>query len=267
MNASDREKRVALVTGASSGIGLELGRQAAADGFNLVLVARNRDALDTLARELREAHGVEARVLAKDLADPGAPSEIFAELARAGVTVDVLVNSAGIGTWGRYAELDPEGELRQIRVNVVALAHLTRLFLPEMVRRGAGRVLNVASTAAFQPGPLMATYYASKAYVLSFSEALAEELAGTGVTVTVLCPGPTSTNFQRRAKMENVRIASGTLAMHSSSSVARAGWRGMMRGKRVVIPGVINWLLVESVRLGPRRLVAAIAHRMNAHPS
>jgi uncharacterized protein len=264
MNGSGNERRTALVTGASSGIGLELARAAAADGFDVVLVGRNRDALERLAAGLRADHGVAATALAKDLAEPRAVAEIFAATEGGGVRVDALVNSAGIGTWGRYSELDPEGELRQIRVNVVALAHLTRLFLPEMVRRGRGRVLNVASTAAFQPGPLMATYYATKAYVLSFSEALAAELAGSGVTVTVLCPGPTRTDFQRRAGMQGVRIADGRLAMQSAATVASAGWRGMKRGKRIVVPGPLNNLLVQAVRFAPRRLVTGIAGRLNA---
>jgi len=263
MQESGNARETALITGASSGIGLELARAAAADGFDLVLVARNREALEALARELHEAHGTEVRVVAKDLAAPLAPAEIFAELAGAGVRVEVLANNAGVGTWGRFDELDPEGEMRTVRVNVAALTHLTALLLPEMVRRGRGRVLNVASTAGFQPGPLMATYYASKAYVLSFSEALAAELAGTGVTVTVLCPGPTRSDFQRRAGMHRVRIASGTLAMQSCATVARAGWRGMKHGKRVVVPGWINKALVQSVRFGPRRLVSAISHRLN----
>ena len=266
MNGSGNARKTALITGASSGIGLELARAAAADGCDLVLVARSKDALERLAEELRGAHGVAARVIAKDLAEPQAPAEIAAELAAAGVNVEVLVNDAGVGTWGRFADRDPEGEMRTVRVNVAALTHLAALFLPEMVRRGSGRVLNVASTAAFQPGPLMAVYYASKAYVLSFSEALAAELAATGVTVTVLCPGPTRSDFQRRAGMHKVRIASGTIAMQSCATVARAGWRGMRRGKRVVIPGWINKALVQSVRFGPRRLVAAVALRLNARP-
>ncbi len=267
MDGSGNARPTALVTGASSGIGLELARAAAADGFDLVLVARNREALERLAEELRAAHGVAARVLAADLADPAAPRKIVAELEAAGVCVDALVNNAGVGTWGRFDELDPEGELRTLQVDILALTHLARLFLPGMVRRGGGRVLNVASTAAFQPGPLMATYYAAKAYVLSFSEALAAELAGTGVTVTVLCPGPTRSDFQRRAGMEGVRVASGFPVMQSSAAVARAGWRAMRRGTRVVIPGLLNRALVQSVRLGPRRLVTAIAHRLNARAS
>ncbi len=266
MDGTGNARKTALITGASSGIGLELARAAAADGFDVVLVARNRYALETLAAELRAAHGVEARVLVVDLAGPGAAAEVFAAPAGAGVRVDALVNDAGVGWWGRFHELDPEGEMRTVRVDVAAPTHMCALFLPAMVRRGTGHVLNVASTAGFQPGPLMATYYASKAYVLSLSEALAAELAGTGVTVTVLCPGPTRTDFQRRAGMQKIRIASGTIAMQSAATVARVGWRAMKRGKRVVVPGLLNKLLVQSVRFGPRRLVTAIAHRLNARP-
>jgi len=267
MGASRRTRGTALITGASGGIGLALAREAAADGFDLVLVARNGEALGALAEEARDAHGVSVRAIAKDLAVPGAPAEIFAELAGAGVHADVLVNNAGFGTWGRFAELDPEGELRMVRVNVLALTHLTRLFLPGMVERGRGRVLNVASTAGFLPGPLMAVYYASKAYVLSFSEALAAELGGSGVTVTALCPGPTRTGFQGAAKMEGARLVSGLVPVHDAATVARAGWRGAMRGKRIVVPGLLNKLSVQSVRLGPRRLIAAIVLRLNGRPA
>ena len=260
-------RQTALITGASGGIGLELARAAAADGFDVVLLARSRERLEALGRELRAAHGVEVRVLAADLADPRAPAEAFAELARGGVAVDVLVNNAGYGTWGRFVDLDLEGELGMLQVNVVALTHLTRLFLPEMLRRARGRVLNVASTAAFQPGPLMAVYYASKAFVLSFSEALDAELAGTGVSVTALCPGPTRSGFQERARMDGARLTGGLLAMQDTAAVARVGWRAMRSGRRIAIPGAVNRLLAYSVRLAPRRVITAVAHRLNDRPS
>ncbi|HZC76160.1 MAG TPA: SDR family oxidoreductase, partial [Ktedonobacterales bacterium] len=193
----------ALVTGASSGIGEELARLFARDGYDLVLVARGKTQLEALAAELRQRHGVSLTVLATDLAQPAAAQAIYDELTRAGITVDVLVNNAGYATYGSFTEIPAETELAMLQVNMAALTHLCKLFLPPMVRRGSGRVLNVASTAAFQPGPLMAAYYASKAYVLSLSEALANELRGTGVTVTALCPGPTRSGFQSRAKMED----------------------------------------------------------------
>ncbi|HLM57292.1 MAG TPA: SDR family NAD(P)-dependent oxidoreductase, partial [Pyrinomonadaceae bacterium] len=175
------EKLTALVTGASGGIGEELARLFAADGHDLVLVARSEDKLNALAKELSAKHGVETLVLASDLARPEAPREIFEQLGREGVVVDALVNNAGFGSYGLFAETELEKELELLQVNVVALTHLTKLFLPIMITLKQGYVMNVASTAAFQPGPLMAVYYASKAYVLSLSEALANECEGTGV--------------------------------------------------------------------------------------
>ncbi len=268
MTTSGNDRQTVLVTGASSGIGLEVAREAAAEGNDVVLVARSADKLEKLAAELRAAHGVTVRIVAKDLGAPGAPAEIVGELDRAGVRIDVLVNNAGIGTWGRFADSDPREELAELQLNVVALTHLTRLVLAGMVARRHGRILNVASTAAFQPGPLMATYYASKAYVLSFSEALDHELAGTGVRVTTLCPGPTTSGFQARARMQNARLVSGgVLGMMDAATVARAGWRGMKRGKRMVIPGLMNWMVAESVRFAPRRMATAIAASLNASKS
>src|SRR5438128_1555599 len=196
----------ALITGASSGIGLELAKLFARDEHDVVLVARRADKLKQLAAQLGSAHNIRATVIPADLADPAAPEEIFRALRAADVELDVLVNNAGFGVTGPFLATDAAAELRMIQVNVTALTHLTKLFLPGMLGRGAGRVLNVASTAGFQPGPLMAVYYATKAYVISFSDALAEELRGTGVTVTCLCPGPTKTGFQEAAHMDGVRI-------------------------------------------------------------
>ena len=248
----------ALVTGASSGIGWELARALAEDGHDLVLVSRNGPRLEKLARDLESAGNVRVRALARDLSDPAAPASIAKELATAGVAIEVLVNNAGFGVYGPFAETSGDQELDMIRLNVTAVTDLTKLFLPGMLERRRGRILNVASTAAFQPGPLMAVYYATKAYVLSFSEALANELQGSGVTVTALCPGPTITNFQKRARMERTRLFSSPLSMEARS-VARAGLSGMKRGRRVVIPGIGNKLLVQSVRFSPRRLVAMVA--------
>jgi len=195
--------QTALVTGASSGIGLELARLFAAGGYGLVLVARSGGKLEELANELRNRHGVDVRVMAIDLARPESSEELVRELEQAGVAVDVLVNNAGFATFGPFAETHLRAELEELQLNVVTLTHLTKKLLPGMLARRRGGVLNVASTAAFQPGPLMAVYYASKAYVLSFTEALAEELRGTGVTISALCPGPTVTGFQKRAAMED----------------------------------------------------------------
>ncbi len=202
-----RENRLtALVTGASSGIGEDLARLFAADGHNLVLVARGGERLHALAGELRDRKRIAASVIVADLSDPASPDRIARELVENGQQIDVLVNNAGFGQYGMFAKVDPVELGRLLQVNVSALTLLTRLLLPGMLSRRSGRVLNVASTAAFQPGPLMAPYYASKAYVLSLSEALAEETRGTGVTVTCLCPGPTTTRFQARAGMQKSKL-------------------------------------------------------------
>lgn len=253
----------ALVTGASSGIGLELARLFAADGHDLVLVARRGDALKQLAAELGSRHGVRATVIAADLADPIGPAEIARSVEAAGLEIEFLVNNAGYGMHGRFAQADAAEELAMLQVNVVALTHLTSLFLPAMLARGRGRVMNVASTAAFQPGPLMAVYYASKAYVLSFTEALAEEVRGTGVTVTALCPGPTTSGFQARARMEAARLVRINPFMADAASVAAAGYAGLMRGKRIVIPGIANKLLAQSVRFAPRVFATKVAALLN----
>ena len=255
-------RQTALVTGASGGIGLELARLFAAGGYDLVLVARSAGRLEELAGELRSRHGITARVLAKDLARPESPDEVFQELEAAGVAVDVLVNNAGFATFGPFAEIDLGKELEELQLNVVTLTHLTKRFLPGMLARKRGGVLNVASTAGFQPGPLMAVYYATKAYVISFSEALAEEVSGTGLTVSVLCPGPTETGFQRRASMEESKLFSGLLQVADAASVARAGYEGFRAGKRVVIPGLINKVGVQSIRVTPRALATKVIKKM-----
>jgi short-subunit dehydrogenase len=249
-------KLTALVTGASGGIGEELARLFAADGHSLVLVARSRDKLARLAEELKQKHGVSARVLAADLARPESPQEIFAELQGVGVHVDALVNNAGFGSYGPFAETDLKSELELLQVNVVALTHLTKLFLPAMLGRRRGYVMNVASTAAFQPGPLMAVYYASKAYVLSFSEALANECEGSNVRVSALCPGPTETGFVAAAGMGDSKLFD--RAVMDARTVAEAGYRGMLAGKTVVIPGFRNNLLARSIGFFPRNLVTKV---------
>jgi len=251
---------LALVTGASAGIGMELARRLAAGGHDLVLVARRADELRALAESLAAAHGVTAHVIPADLADPAVPQRLFDEVSARGLAVDVLVNNAGFGLLGPFADADPGRTMAMVRVNVAALTHLTGLFLPGMRERGRGRILNVASTAAFQPGPLMAVYYATKAYVLSFSEALHKELAGTGVTVTCLCPGPTKTEFAAASGMAGTMIFSGPNVM-AAGPVADAGYRGMMKGKRVVVPGLFNRLLIGAGRLAPRGLVLTLVKR------
>ena len=249
-------KMTALVTGASGGIGEELARLFAADGHGLVLVARSRDKLSALAEELSDRHNVSARVIAADLARAEAPREIFDELRRDDIAVDALVNNAGIGSYGPFAETDEKTELDLLQINVVALTHLTKLFLPAMIARRRGYVLNVASTAAFQPGPLMAVYYASKAYVLSFTEALANETSGTGVRVSALCPGPTETGFVAAAGMSESKLFDANVM--SARSVAVEGYRGMLSGKTIVIPGFRNQLLASGYRFAPRSLITKI---------
>ncbi|HYT04297.1 MAG TPA: SDR family oxidoreductase [Gemmatimonadales bacterium] len=258
--------RTAVITGASSGIGLELARLFARDGYDLVLVARNVDRLDRLGAELAERHGIRSRTVGADLASPDAPGAIAEMLKQAALEVDVLVNNAGYGTYGPFATTDLRTELDLLQVNVVALTHLTKLLLPSMLARRAGRILNVASTAGFQPGPFMAVYYASKAYVLSFSEALAEELGDSGVTVTTLCPGPVPTGFQARAGMEGTRLMSRSPLLMDAAAVARVGYTGLMKGKRLVVPGLGNKLLVQSERFAPRRLVTRIARFLQERP-
>lgn len=258
--ASARGKR-ALLTGATSGIGYELAKRFARDGYHLVLVARREEELRRVAEELRGADGIPAAIIPKDLAHPMAAEEIAAELQRRELPVDVLVNNAGFAQYGPFATADLAAELGMIQVNVVALTHLTRLLLPRMLQRRDGKILNVASTAAFQPGPFLAVYYATKAYVLSLSEALASELRGSGVSVTALCPGPTRTNFQARAGMEHTRLFSGRIM--DAASVARIGYRGLMRGDPVVVPGLRNRVLVLAVRCAPRRMVSAVVRRLN----
>ena len=251
-------KETALITGASSGIGLDLARLFAKDGYDVVLVARSEGKLRELAAELEREFKVKAHVVVADLAKPDAPRQLVDALS---VDVDVLVNNAGFGVTGPFAETDLAKELEMIAVNVVALTQLTKLLLRPMVARRRGRILNVASTAAFQPGPLMAVYYATKAYVLSFSEAIADELRDSGVTVTALCPGPTETGFAAVADMSATRLFNIAKPM-SSIDVARAGLEGMKRGRRVVIPGVKNKLLTQSVRVSPRRMVTTIVRKL-----
>lgn len=247
----------AVITGASGGIGLDLARGLAARGHNLFLVARSAARLRAVADELAAAHGVTTAVHVADLADPAAPAALCAALDAAGIAPEVLVNNAGVGAYGPFLDAPLAETMAMIQLNVAALTELTGRLVPGMVRRGHGRVLQVASTAAFQPGPLLAVYYATKAYVLSFSEALGNELAGTGVTVTTLCPGPTRTDFQARAKLSGARLLRGPLMM-DAAAVAEAGLEGMWAGRAVVIPGLVNKLTAATPRFVPRGLMTAL---------
>jgi len=251
-------KEWALITGASSGIGCELCKLLAADHFNLALVARNEARLKQVARELEAAHGISTKVLGKDLGRAAAASEIFEALRD--TPISILVNNAGFGWRGQFMRAELPLSLEMMRVNMDALVQLTHLFAQPMLAKGAGRILNVASTAAFQPGPLAAIYYASKAFVFSFSVALAEELAGTGVTVTTLCPGPTQTEFFKRAGMQR---SSPWLQMMSAEQVASIGYRALMKGKRIVVPGIMNQITSTFARHLPAKVTAKAVHRIN----
>jgi short-subunit dehydrogenase len=251
-----------LITGASSGIGRELARQFAGDGANLVLIARSEDRLRGLAGELTAESGVTVEVVPADLSRPGSPDQIVQTLAQRHIYVDVLVNNAGFGAHGPVAGIGVGRQLEMIEVNVAALTRLTALLLPGMLERHRGGILNVASTAAFQPGPNSAVYYATKAYVLSFTEALAEEVRGSGVRVSCLAPGPTDTGFAAQAGAAGSRLF--RRGVMDAGRVARAGHDGLRRGRTLVIPGLRNRALAFSVRLSPRVLVTRISGYMQA---
>ena len=249
----------ALITGASSGIGLELAREFASHRHDVILVARSEEKLRALAREL-ESNGVRADVVAADLSSPSSPRTIVEAFASQGREIDVLVNNAGYGLFGRFLETPLATELDMIQVNIVALTELTKRVLPGMIARKRGRILNLASTAAFLPGPLMAVYYATKAYVLSFSEAIATELEGTGVTVTALCPGPTASGFQAAARVGESKLFAGRLP--TAADVARFGYEATMAGDAVAVPGLTNKLTAELHRFFPRSLVRKMVQRV-----
>jgi len=253
--------RTAVVTGASGGIGYEIARCLAARGFGLALVARSQDLLDRIAEEFATDFGVAIRAVPMDLTEPDAPDRLYEELGGDESDVEILVNNAGFGTFGAFASTDLGAELGELQLNVVTPTHLTKLFVRGMVRRGSGRIMNVASTAAFQPGPGMAVYFATKAYLLSLTDAIGEELLGTGVTVTTLCPGPTRTGFQARADMGESPLGQQSRMM-DSTTVGRIGVEGMLAGKRLVIPGLSNRIGANLPRLFPRRAVTAITARI-----
>lgn len=252
----------ALVTGASGGIGLEIARELARQGHPLALVARDASKLQRLAAELATALGVQTEVIAADLGAEGGVGAVVQQLQAKGIAPTVLVNNAGYGAFGEHLHAAWPQERGMIDLNVTALTALTKELLPGMAAQRHGRVLNVASTASFQPGPYMAVYYATKAYVLSYSEALAEELSGSGVTVTALCPGPTATGFIERADAANSALFKGR-RLPTAAEVARYGVRAMNRGQRVAIHGWANCVMAQSVRFTPRRMVTSIVARMS----
>ena len=255
----------ALITGASSGLGAEYAKLFAADKKDLILVARRRDRLEALASELSGKFGIQAQVIAEDLAEVEAPKRIDGEVKRIGAQIGYVVNNAGFGITGRFAEADAERELAVVQVNIVALVALTRAFLPRMIANRRGRILNIGSTAGFQPGPFMAVYYASKAFVNSFTEALAYELKGTGVSATVSCPGATATEFATVAGNDRSRLFK--LGAMDACRVAKEGYRAMLAGKPMAIHGLKNKVLAASVRLSPRATVRAVAAVMNRPPA
>ncbi|HYM78358.1 MAG TPA: SDR family oxidoreductase [Candidatus Dormibacteraeota bacterium] len=246
-----------LITGASGGIGCELAKLFARDHHNLVLVARSGDKLAQVATELR-AQNVTVKTIALDLAAQPAPKFLFDQLQSEGPAIDILINNAGFGAFGEFAHMPNEDILGQIQLNITALTELTRLFLPAMLARRSGRIMNVASTAGFQAGPLMAVYYATKAYVIPFTEAIANEIRNSGVTVTCFCPGATHTGFATRAGNDQSRLFKQLGAM-KVEKVALDGYHAVMEGRGLAISGVHNWLVVQSTRFAPRKVVTAIS--------
>ena len=254
----------ALITGASGGIGELLARKLAAGGHDVVLVARSRPQLEALAHELEEQHGVAAHVIAADLSDPAAAEQLYAQATARNLPVDILVNNAGFGSAGAFLDLDLAGQLQMIQVNIASLVTLSHSFGRGMRVRGSGRILNIASTAGFQPGPYMATYYATKAFVISFSVALAHELRGSGVSVTCHCPGPTNTSFAERAGIQASRLFQ-TAKVATARDVADDAYRAMMAGRRLVVHGALNRFGAASVRLMPLGLVTSVVASLNRH--
>jgi len=261
-NDDGGSRPVALVTGASSGIGADLARELARDGYDLVVTGRRVEPMDTLAEELK-AHGASTIVVAADLSQAGAAARLVEEIESQRVTIDVLINNAGVGAHGRFDQADPARLVEMLQVNIVALTELTRLLLPGMVARRSGRVMLVASTASFQPGPQMAVYFATKAYVLSLGEAIAYELRGTGVTITTVCPGATATNFAKVAETENLALLKSSLnPVMSSAEVARIGYKALKAGRRVVVTGLLNKIMAITGRLVPRAVSLSLANSM-----
>jgi short-subunit dehydrogenase len=252
--------RTALITGSSGGIGYELAVIHAGHGDDLILVARNKCRLDEVRDQLQREHGIKVFTIEKDLALPGAAAEVVDEINEQNLNVDYLVNNAGFGDIGLFAQSDWIKQERMINLNVIALAHLTRLLLPGMLERRFGKILNVASTASFQPGPSMSVYFATKAFVLSFSEAVNDEVRKVGVTVTALCPGSTESGFQSAALGEGVKVKERKLP--SAREVAEYGYRAMMRGKAVAIPGLKNSIMAASVRFIPRSIAVKAARKI-----
>ena len=253
-------RKNALITGSSDGIGMELAKVHAEKGDNLVLVARSKNKLDELKKELEEQHKVAVYTIVKDLSVPNAAREVYDELKKQNISVDYLINNAGLGDFGFFAVSDWNKQEKMINLNITALTQFTRLILPDMIKQGSGKIMNVASTAAFQPGPTMSVYFATKAYVLSFSEAVNNEVVDKGVTVTALCPGSTESGFHN-AVIDNRKLLK-KRKIPSARSIAEYGYRVMIKGKAVAIPGLKNAIIANAIRFIPRSLAVRAARKM-----
>jgi uncharacterized protein len=253
--------KTALITGASNGIGLELAKIHASNGGNLVLVARNKSKLDEIKTELEKQYNISVHTIGKDLSIPNAAKEVYDETTQQKIQIDYLINNAGFGDFGMFVETDWSKELQMINLNITTLTQFTKLYLQDMVARKSGKIMNVASTAAFQSGPTMAVYYATKAYVLSFSEAIDNEVSDKGVTVTSLCPGATESGFQAAAAMEESALVKGK-KLPTSKEVAEYGYKAMLSGKTVAIHGLMNYLMANSVRFTPRAIVVKLTRKL-----
>ena len=254
-------KNTALVTGASGGIGLELAREHAKTGGDLILVARSQDKLETIKSDFEKHYKVAVHLIVKDLAEPNAAKEVFDETEKLGLEIEVLINNAGVGEFGHFTDYPLEKDEQMINLNMLELTQFCKLYLPQMVARKSGKILNVASSAAFQPGPTMAVYFATKAYVLHFSEALNNEVKRKGISVTALCPGATDSGFVAAANMEDSKLMKNK-KLPTSSAVARYGYKSMMKGKAVAVHGFMNKIMVNSVRFAPRSWVVKLARML-----
>jgi hypothetical protein len=257
--------KTALITGASSGIGLEFARVFAKEKSNLVLVARSKDKLIELADELQKEHDIYVKVIAADLSKMDEVQMVYDTCKANGIQIEYLINNAGFGNFGFFAETEWTTTEQMIDLNIKSLTKFCRLFIPDMVKRKSGKVLNVASTAAFQPGPTMAVYFASKSYVLFLSEALYNELKGTGVSITCLCPGATESNFIKVASMENSNLFKNK-KVPTSAEVAAFGYKAMMKNKMTVIHGFLNYLMANSIRISPRKMVLSVVRKIQGEP-
>jgi len=250
-------KKTALITGSTSGIGFELAYIHARQEGNLVLIARSKDKLEQIKKDLESNYKINVYIIEKDLSLKDSAKDVYDELVKNKITVDYLINNAGFGDYGFFNDADWGKLERMINLNITALTHLTKLFLKDMIKRGDGKIMNVASTAAFQSGPTMAVYFATKAYVLSFSEAINNEVQNSGVTVTVLCPGATQSGFQAAASQQESRMVKGRKLI-SSKAVAEFGYNAMLKGKAVAIQGILNYLVANSIRFFPRSMVVKL---------